>query len=238
MGIEWILIAFVLYMVCGSMTARHTYAIKQREWLAIADSEASREQRMDEITDDLKSMTHGICNLNYSELRNRGCDCLSQNKWEKLHEELKSLQDGGPVKFSPGPQWNAIMSWPVVAYNNFITPQVSHPVVRGEVLSSYDETQTQEGYTVDELSKLMVNPWEQFTREDDTLAKEIKRTWQDIHAMAKADQERLVADGDEEAFIQRYEDKVTVFDGEGNVVKTYNFDEEPILIGVGNSPKV
>jgi hypothetical protein len=240
MGIEWILIALVLYVVCGSMTARNTYAIKQREWLAIADSEEGRDNRMTEIKETLKTMKHGICNVNYPEMRDRGCDCSNKKKWFALHEELKELQDGGPVQHAPGPQWSTILAWPPIAYHNFITPTV----VKGEVMSSYHDIADRAlhepqpiGYTVDELAKLMVNPWENFTRANDPVSQQIKSEWEDIHGKYKADLEKAMADGESVHGVE-YSDKFVIMDDQGKVIKSYSFDAEPILIGVGNRPDV
>jgi hypothetical protein len=234
---EWLLIAFVLYMICGSMTARSTYTLKQREWLMIAESEESRANRMEEITDDLRTMKHGICNLNYSELKKRGCDCIKQKAWRKYHEELSELQEGGPVRHAPGPQWNTILFWPPIAYRNFITP----PVVKGEVLSSYREPLESEskeiGYTVDELSKLMVNPWQHFTREDDTIAKKIKGEWQRVYDTYQSDLKKAQAEG-KNVHGAEYGDSFAILGDDGSVVKKYEFDADPILIGVGNTPVV
>jgi hypothetical protein len=182
-------------------------------------------------------MTHGICNMNYPAMRDRGCDCSKQKKWRSLHEELKSLQDGGPVLHPPGPQWNVIPSWPVVAFHNFITPEVTNPVVRGEVISAQDEAEAGLlGYTADEYAKLLVNPWEHLTRADDTIAQKIKSEWENIHGQYKADLEKAQAEGETVHGVE-YSDKYVIMDDNGHVIKKYEFDPEPILIGVGADPK-
>jgi hypothetical protein len=226
--VEFIILAFFLYMLAGSYTARQQYVIKQGEYLAIAGSEEARDERMTEIKDELSNMNHGICNMNYDGLKKRGCDCSKSRKWRKLHEELDALQEGGPVANAPGIQWGVIPAWPVVSYKAFMAPDVSRMIVQGEVEKISDEQPAQPGYAPEQFYKVLEDPWGHL-RPNDTVAAKIRETWNAVYETYQSDLKQMIESGKSVHGIE-YDESYAIMDDDGKVVHSYKFDPEPILV--------
>lgn len=209
----FIIIAAVLYIMAGLAVARQNYVLETKRFLAIANSDEGRQARMDEIERELKNMTHGICNLNYSSLRSRGCDCSNSKRWSVLNTELDELEAGEPLRNAPGPQYSVIVTWPYTGVKNFLTPEVTYQAPK-EI-----EAPASEGTPLIDPT-LSYNPFSIF--EDDPFSKQLREGWAAIKEQAERELAEVKKD-DPLAFASEVEgDKISVINGNGKVIKTFS----------------
>lgn len=110
-------VLLIPYLAVGSKFARARYALERFNWeqnpvaLSAADTKAQKEL-------ELKSLKHGICNLNYSGLEHKGCDCGSSSTWWALKRDIESAKV--TMKKEPGLPLKEMTAWPFVMFGDYL----------------------------------------------------------------------------------------------------------------------
>lgn len=107
------ILIFLVYLSVGATIERRRYAIANFKYQQFQPSQAFYEQQRREAEHNQLAIKHGICNMKYSALANRGCDCEKSKKWWEYKRiiDLATAQNlNHPL---PEISKSNIMGWPL-----------------------------------------------------------------------------------------------------------------------------
>lgn len=106
------------YTVIGAKIARSHYTELMRNCNNLRD--ADRELEIEDWKRQRSDLVHQAhCNLAYSSLSHRGCDCNKSSKWHVLNSNIKAGEAGMFPK--PTPKYSTIATWPASLVSSYVT---------------------------------------------------------------------------------------------------------------------
>lgn len=205
-----IIIGVIAYVLAGMVVGRNTYALRAREYAELANNEEARDARIEELKLMLGKLTHGICNLNYSTMRHRGCDCWQEKKWREYHSELDRLQNGGLVEKTPSLPLDAVALWPWFGFKQFLTPPID----------TAKAVQTPEPAPIRQLAATP-NEYRWIDVYNDPIMQALKARNDRVAALAEAELGKINKN-DPNAYVSVGDNNTYIVGGDGKVLKRWD----------------
>lgn len=118
MTISLIVFGIISYFVIGIFNARHVYAVDMSKLPNLSDPIAMKSE-VEIRTAIVNSISHSSsCNMRYSLLSSRGCDCTKKLQWNKAKSSLELAKNG--VNSLPSINRAAIFLWWASMISRFI----------------------------------------------------------------------------------------------------------------------
>lgn len=107
----------VVWLGIGAKVGRVQYTELMRKYNASDSREIARTLAEKQMTQE--NINHeSYCNLRYSYISSRGCDCRQSNKWWPLYREIARLEAGKMPE--PKVPYRALVTWPGVMVESYL----------------------------------------------------------------------------------------------------------------------